>query len=183
MVPEDTQGGYAVGQCPPIPCHNFGWRDVWWGLGHVGLAPVDAGCAGYALQLGVLYKVPPPIDAADPDAVSGWGWALAVEGGKRGLLVSGDVEEGFEEEIPDAFSQGGRLTEGGCPEGLPGACGAGLGHPLVLFHRGCPTAGGFWRAKAAGGLAGAVAGGEACGEGRGVGRGRGMIIAAVCGVG
>ena len=40
--------------------------------------------------------------------------------------MSDDVEEGIEEEVSDAFPQGGRLDEGGRPDALGGAGGAGL---------------------------------------------------------
>ena len=49
------------------------------------------------------------------------GRAFAVGGGKGGSLVSGDVGEGVEEEISDAFPHGGRLDEGGRPDALGGA--------------------------------------------------------------
>ena len=51
----------------------------------------------------------------------GGGRAVAARGGKRGALVSSDVEEGVEEEVPDALPQGGRLDEGGCPDAFGGA--------------------------------------------------------------
>ena len=40
-----------------------------------------------------------------------------------GAVVSGDVEEGVEEEVSDAFPQGGRLDQGGRPDALGGARG------------------------------------------------------------
>ena len=46
------------------------------------------------------------------------GRALAVRGGKRGAVLSGGVEEGVEEEVPDAIPQGGRLDEVGRPDAL-----------------------------------------------------------------
>ena len=49
-----------------------------------------------------------------------------------GALVSGDVEEGVEEEVSDAFPQGGRLNQGGGPDGGAGAGGAEVPHD-VLF--------------------------------------------------
>ena len=64
-----------------------------------------------------------------------WGGrAFAVGGGERGALVSGDVEEGVEEEISDAFAQGGRLDKGGRPDGLAGARGVEPQHLLVPVH-------------------------------------------------
>ena len=41
------------------------------------------------------------------------------------------MEEGFEEEVSDAFPQGGRLDQGGRPDALGGAGGAEAQH--VLF--------------------------------------------------
>ena len=49
------------------------------------------------------------------------GRALAVRGGERAALVSGDAEEGVEEEVSDALPQGGRLDEGGRPDAFGGA--------------------------------------------------------------
>ena len=43
----------------------------------------------------------------------------------RGAVVSGDVEEGVEEEVSDALPQGGRLDQGGRPDALGGAGGVG----------------------------------------------------------
>ena len=51
---------------------------------------------------------------------------------RRGALVSGDVEEGVEEEVSDAFPQGGCLDQGGRPDGGAGAGGAEVQHD-VLF--------------------------------------------------
>ena len=46
--------------------------------------------------------------------------------------MSDDLEEGVEEEVSDAFPQGGRLDQGGCPDaGAGGAGGAEAQH--VLF--------------------------------------------------
>ena len=41
------------------------------------------------------------------------------------------MEEGIEEEVSDAFPQGGRLDQGRCPDGGAGAGGAEAQH--VLF--------------------------------------------------
>ena len=49
------------------------------------------------------------------------GRALDVRGGKRGVLVSGNVEEIVEEEVSDALPQGGHLDEGARPDVLGGA--------------------------------------------------------------
>ena len=59
------------------------------------------------------------------------GRALAVWGGAWGAVVSGDVEEGVQEEVSDAFPQGGRLDQGDRPDALGGAGGVEAHHPLV----------------------------------------------------
>ena len=46
-------------------------------------------------------------------------------------MVSGDVEEGVEEEVSDAFPQGGRLDQGDRPDVLAGIRGAEAQHLLV----------------------------------------------------
>ena len=66
----------------------------------------------------------PPVDGGHPDSVPRGGRALAVWGGEWGAVVSGDVEEGVEEEVSDALPQGGRLDQGGPPDALGGAGGA-----------------------------------------------------------
>ena len=48
-------------------------------------------------------QVSPPVDGGYPDPAPRGGRALAVWGGAWGALVSGDVEEGVEEEVSDAF--------------------------------------------------------------------------------
>ena len=45
--------------------------------------------------------------------------------------MSGDVEEGVEGEISDAFPQGGRLDQGDCLDALGGARGVEAQHFLV----------------------------------------------------
>ena len=47
--------------------------------------------------------------------------ALAVGVGAKGSVLPGDVEEGVVEEVSEAFTQGGYLDEGACPDGLAGA--------------------------------------------------------------
>ena len=59
------------------------------------------------------------------------GRALAAWGGAWGAVVSGDMEEGVEEEVSDAFPQGGRLDQGGRPDALGSAGGAEVQHVLV----------------------------------------------------
>ena len=45
--------------------------------------------------------------------------------------MSGDVEEGVEEEVSDVFPQGGRLDQDGRSDALGGAGGVEAQHPLV----------------------------------------------------
>ena len=73
----------------------------------------------------------PPVDGGHPDLVPRGGRALAVWGGEWGAVVSGYVEEGVEEEVSDAFPQGGRLDQGGRPDALGGAGGVEAQHLLV----------------------------------------------------
>ena len=73
----------------------------------------------------------PPVDGGHPDLVPRGGRALAVWGGEWGAVVSGDVEEGVEEEVSDAFPQGGRLDQGGRPDAAGGAGGVEAQHLLV----------------------------------------------------
>ena len=126
VLPAVAQGGQAVNPLPPFQCHGVRLGGAGWGLGHVGLAVAGAAHGGYALQLGVSNQVPPPVDGGHPDAVSSGGRAFAVGGGERGALVSGNVEEGVEEEFSDALAQGGRLDEVGHPNGLTAARGVEL---------------------------------------------------------
>ena len=77
-------------------------------------------------------QVSPPVDGGHPDPAPRGGRALAVWGGALGAFVSGDVEEGVEEEVSDAFPHGGRLDQGGRPDGGAGAGGAEVQHD-VLF--------------------------------------------------
>ena len=73
----------------------------------------------------------PRVDRGYPNLVPRRGRALAVWGGKRGAVVSGDVGEGVEEEVSDAFPQSGRLDQGGRPDALGGAGGTEGQHLLV----------------------------------------------------
>ena len=102
------------------------------GVGHVGLAVAGAALGAVQLRQGVSDQVSPPVDGGHPDPAPHGGLALAVWGGAWGALVSGDVEEGVEEEVSDAFPQGGRLDQGGRPDGGAGAGGAEVQHD-VLF--------------------------------------------------
>ena len=60
--------------------------------------------------------------------------AFAVGNGKQGALVSGDVEEGVDQEVSDPLAQGGCLDKGGRTDGLGGAQGARQQHLLVPVH-------------------------------------------------
>ena len=66
----------------------------------------------------------PPVDGGHPNSVPPGGRALAVRGGEWGVVVSGDVEKGVEEEVSDALPRGGRLDQGDRPDVLGGAAGA-----------------------------------------------------------
>ena len=114
---------------PTLWCCRGG---VGWGVGHVGLAVAGAALGAVPLRHGVSDQVSPPVDGGYPDPAPRGGRALAVWGGAWGALVSGDVEEGVEEEVSDAFPQGGRLDQGGRPDGGAGAGGAEVQHD-VLF--------------------------------------------------
>ena len=74
----------------------------------------------------------PPVDGGHPDPAPCGGRTLAVWNGAWGAVVSGDVEEVIEEEVSDAFPQGGRLNQGGLPDAGAGARGAEVQHD-VLF--------------------------------------------------
>ena len=73
----------------------------------------------------------PQSNGGQPDSVPCGGRALAVWGGAWGAVVSGDVEEGVEEEVSHAFPQGGRLDQGDRPDALGGAGGVEAQHLLV----------------------------------------------------
>ena len=73
----------------------------------------------------------PPVDGGHPESVLPGERALAVWGNEWGAVVSGDVEEGVELEVPDAFPQGGRLDQGGRRDALGGARGVEAQHLLV----------------------------------------------------
>ena len=72
---------------------------------------------------GVSDKVSPPVDGGHPYSAPRGGRALTVRGGKRRDVMSGDVEEGVEEEVSDALPHGGRLDQGRRPDALGGAGG------------------------------------------------------------
>ena len=122
-------------QCSPFLCHG-----VFWGagleVGHVGLAVASAACRRQPVRLGVSDKVPHPVNGGHPEAVSWGGRSFAMGGGERGGLVSGNVEEGLEEEVSDAWAQSGGLDKSGSPDGLGGDGGADG------FPRSCSLEGG-----------------------------------------
>ena len=72
-----------------------------------------------------------PVDGGHPDSVPPGGGALAVWCGAGGAVVSGDVGEGVEEEVSDAFPQDGRLDQGDRLDALGGARGVEAQHLLV----------------------------------------------------
>ena len=132
VVPEVAQGGHPGYPCFPLPLFGAVGGGTGWGVGHVGLVVAGAGLGVHPPRHGVSDQVSPPVDGGHPDPAPRGGRALAVWGGAWGALVSGDVEEGVEEEVSDAFPQGGRLDQGGRPDGGVGAGGAEVQHD-VLF--------------------------------------------------
>ena len=132
VVPEVAQGGHPGYPCFPLPLLGAIGGGVGWGGGHVGLMVAGAALGVHPPRHGVSDQVSPPVDGGHPDLAPRGGRALAVSGGAWGALVSGDVEEGVEEEVSDAFPQGGRLDQGGRPDGGAGAGGAEVQHD-VLF--------------------------------------------------
>ena len=70
----------------------------------------------------------PPVDGGHPDPAPRGGQALAVWAGAWGVVVSGDVEEGVQEEVSDAFPQGGCLDQGAGLDALGGAGGVEAQH-------------------------------------------------------
>ena len=73
----------------------------------------------------------PPVDGGQQDSVPCGGRALAVWGGEWGAVVCGNVEEGVEEEVSDAFPRGCHLDQGGRPDALGGAGGVEAQRLLV----------------------------------------------------
>ena len=123
VVPEVAQGGHPVDPCLPFPRLGVAGGGAGWGVGHVGLVVAGAALGVHPPRHGVSDKVSPLVDGGHPDSAPRGGRALAVRGGERGAVVSGDVEEGVEEEVSDALPQGGRLDQGGRPDALGGAGG------------------------------------------------------------
>ena len=179
VVPEVAQGGHMVNPRPPFPRHGVGLGGAGWGFGQVRLWVAGANLGVHPPQLGVSDKVSPPVDGGHPDAVACGGWALAVRGLQRGALVSGDVQEGVEEEVSDAPPQGGCLDEDGRPDALGCARGLEAYHlPLSVTRELLPYC---CREVEGVGPASVVPGGAACGRGGGVG-GAGAVVVVVCGV-
>ena len=131
MVPEVAPGGHTGDPCLPFPRLGVCGGGAGWGPGNVGLVVAGAAFVVHPPLLGVSDKVSPPVDGWYPDTAPCGGRAAAVRGGERGALVSGDVEEGVEEEVTDALPQGGRLDEGGRPDAFRGARGVEVQHLLV----------------------------------------------------
>ena len=132
VMPEVAQGGHPGYPCFPLPLFGAVGGGVGWGVGHFGLAVAGAALGAVPLRHGVSDQVSPPVDGEHPDPAPRGGRALAVWGGAWAALVSGDVEEGVEEEVSDALPQGGCLDQGGRPDGGAGAGGAEVQHD-VLF--------------------------------------------------
>ena len=65
----------------------------------------------------------PRVDAGHPDWAPPEGRALAVRVSEWVAVVSGDLEEGVEDEVSDPLPQPGRLDQGCRPDVLGGAGG------------------------------------------------------------
>ena len=145
VVPEVAQGGHPVDTCLPFPRLGISRGSAGWGVGHVWLVVAGVALGVHPPRNEVSDQVSPPVNGGYRNLVPCWGRALAVRGGERGAVVSGDVEEGAEEEVSDALPPGwppGRGWMPGCagwcwrcggvaPPDLPGPRGAAV--PL----RGC----------------------------------------------
>ena len=123
VVPEIAKRGHPVDSYVPFRRLGVAGGGAGCGLGHVGLAVAGAALGIHPPRHGVSDKVSPPVDGGHQDSASRGGRALAVRGGERGAVVSGDVEEGVEEEVSDARPQGGRVDNSGRPDALDGAGG------------------------------------------------------------
>ena len=131
VVPEVAQGGHPGYPCFPLPLFGVVGAGAGWGVGHVGLTVAGAALGAVPLRHRVSDQVLPPVDGGHPDPAPRGGRALAVWVGAWGAVVSGDVEEGVEEEVSDAFPQGGCLDQGARPDALGGSRGVEAQHPLV----------------------------------------------------
>ena len=149
-------------------------------MGHVGLLVAGAAIGVHPPRHGGSDQLLPSVDGGYPDSVPCRRRALAVSGGERGAVVSGDVEEGVEVEVSDASPRVAAWTRVAArmrwvvPE---------LWRRNTSWSprswRCCCIAAGLCRAS---GSAGAAACGAGCGEGGGVG-GAGVVFAVPCGVG
>ena len=93
------------------------------GVGHVGLMVAGAALGVHPPRHGESDKLSPRVDRWHQDSAPRRGQALAIRGGRRGAVVSRNMEEGVEEEVSNTLTQGGRLDQGGCPDVLGGAGG------------------------------------------------------------
>ena len=123
VVPEVAQAGQPVDACLPLPGLGVAGGGADWGVGHVGLVVAVAAIIFHPAWHGVSHKVSPPVDGGHPNSAPREGRALAVRGGERGAVVSGDVEKGVEEKVSNALPQGGRLDQGGRRDAFGGAGG------------------------------------------------------------
>ena len=124
MVPEVAQGGHPGDPYFPFPLFGVAGGGAGWGVGHVGLLVAGAALGVHPPRHGVSNQVLPAVEGGHPDSVPRGGRALALWGGKWRAVLSGDVEEGVEEEVSDALPQGGCLHQGGRPDALGSAAGA-----------------------------------------------------------
>ena len=123
VVPEVAQGGHPVDPCLPFPRIGVAGGGAGWGMGDVGLLVAGAAPGVQPPRHGVSDKVWTPVNGGQPDSTPRRGRALAVRGGKRGAVVSVNVEKGVAEEVSDALPEGGRLDQGGRSDALGGAGG------------------------------------------------------------
>ena len=121
--PEVAQGGHQVDPCLPFLRLGVGGGGAGWGMGHVGLVVAGAALGVHPPRHGVSDKGSFRVDGGHSDSARRGGRALAVRGGERGAVMSGDVEEGVEDQVSDALLQGGRLDQGGRSDALGGAGG------------------------------------------------------------
>ena len=131
VVPEVAQRGHPVQQCLPFARLGVAGGGAGWAVRHVGLVVAGAALGVHPPRHRVSKKVLPEVDGGHPDSAPLGGQALAVRGGKWGAFVSGNVEEGVEDEVSDALPQGGCLDQGGCPDVLGGARDPEVQRPLV----------------------------------------------------
>ena len=103
-----------------------------WGVGHVGLVVAGVALAVHPPRHGVPTRCRPQ-SMGDTQIRLPVGGGLSPSGvARRGRVVWGDVEGGVEEEVSDAFPQGGRLDQGGRPDAGAGAGGVEAQHDVVF---------------------------------------------------